>query len=226
MEKGLIVGGNSGIGENTFNILDKVAGYVDWHRPDADTMDVREEYGIHQYVHDHGPFDAIVYSAGVNNLEYVGSLTDGSLMETFAVNVFGFILIMAAHEEIYPEAEGSAVVVTSDAARTPMRCSTAYCSSKAALEMAIKTMARELAPRWRINGVAPGMVADTPMTDYIDATVPIIRGWTPEQALAYERRNVPTGRRATKDEVSETIRWALFGPPQMTGAIIDVNGGR
>ena len=107
-----------------------------------------------------------------------------------------------------------------------MRGSVAYCASKAALNAAVRVMARELAPLHRINAVAPGMVEDTPMTDYIDRNLPEFRGWALEYVAEYERQNTPSGRRATKSEVAETIVWVLFGPEQMTGAILDINGGR
>jgi len=224
--KGLIIGGNSGIGEATFNSLSAPQLGAEWLRPTPNELDVRVESDINGYLIKHGPFTHIIYSAGVNRLNWVDKIVYGDLTDHYQVNVLGFIMIVSAHETWWPGGGVSAVAVTSDAARIPMRGSTAYCSSKAALEMAIRTMARELAPRWRINGVAPGMVEDTPMSDYIDATVPLFRDWTSEQALAYERSNVPTGRRATKNEIADTIRWLLFGPAQMTGAIIDVNGGR
>jgi NAD(P)-dependent dehydrogenase (short-subunit alcohol dehydrogenase family) len=70
------------------------------------------------------------------------------------------------------------------------------------------------------------MVEGTAMTKYIDETIPKFRGWTPEYAREYERASVPSGRRATLEEVAETIRWVLLGPEQMTGAIIKINGGK
>lgn len=227
-EFGLVVGGNSGIGEATLTLLcDKHPG-ITWLRPTVDTLDVTNDSSVAEYIRHRGPFTHIVYSAGVNELNWIWNLQTAHLHETFAVNVFGFVSIVAAHERRWGDGEQkvSAVAITSDAARIAMRASLSYGSSKAALEAVIRNMARELAPRWRVNGVAPGMVEGTPMTDYIDKTVPVVRGWTPERTREYETSNVPTGRRATVDEIAETVRWVLFGPEQMTGAIIDVNGGR
>jgi NAD(P)-dependent dehydrogenase (short-subunit alcohol dehydrogenase family) len=108
-----------------------------------------------------------------------------------------------------------------------MRTSAIYCASKAALEMAVRVASRELAPLgWRVNAVAPGKVADTPMTSYVDQRVMEIRGWTEEQASEYERQSSPLGRMVTKEEVADVILNVLNGPQAQTGEIIAVNGGR
>jgi NAD(P)-dependent dehydrogenase (short-subunit alcohol dehydrogenase family) len=119
-----------------------------------------------------------------------------------------------------------AIAVVSDAMRNPMRGSLAYCASKAALAAIIKNLAREWAPDTFVAGVAPAVVADTPMSDYIDSTVPDFRGWTPEQAKAYEQTMLPLKRRVTKNEVAEVMANLLFGPEYLTGTIIDITGGK
>lgn len=228
MDKCLIIGGNSGIGKATAELISK-GPYVEIFRPESTELDVVIPHHIRRYVTLYGPFDYIIYSAGVNKLQWIiNYAVEGglNLESTFDVNVVGFINIAAEHVALYPEAKVSAVAVSSDAADIPMRGSIAYCVSKAALNMAIKVMARELAPRWRVNGVAPGMVEGTPMTEYIDRTIPEFRGWTQEYAREYERSSVPSGRRARIEEVAETIRWVLFGPEQMTGEIVKINGGK
>jgi NAD(P)-dependent dehydrogenase (short-subunit alcohol dehydrogenase family) len=230
MDKFLILGGNSGIGEAVFNLLEDERGNVNQlFRPNSTAVDVANRSHVRRYITIHGPFDYIVFSAGVNKLQWIMDAPDdgyGNFIRTMDVNICGFYYVVAEHANAWPQAEVSAVAVSSDAAELPMRGSLAYCVSKAALDMAVKVMARELAPLWRVNAVAPGMVEGTPMTKYIDETIPGFRGWTPEYAREYERGSVPSGRRATLEEVAETIRWVLLGPEQMTGAIIKINGGK
>ena len=169
----------------------------------------------------------VVYSAYWNRLAWVREPGGPFLAEDmFSVRPCRIRPTISGAVRHSPATPLSAVVVSSDAAEIPMRGSVAYCASKAALNMAVRTMARELAPLHRINAVAPGMVDGTPMTEYIDETVPVFRGWTPDQARNYERANTPTKRRATVTEVAETIAWVLFGPAQMTGSIVSINGGR
>jgi NAD(P)-dependent dehydrogenase (short-subunit alcohol dehydrogenase family) len=225
----LIVGGRSGIGAAVAERLAKEHAYEGMHIaiPDQAYLDMDAPQSIEKYVSENGPFTHIVYSAGINRLNWIRTRKIGLQMEDhFAVNCSGFVELISSHIRLYPTAYLSAVAVSSDASRIPMRGSIAYCASKAALNMAVKVMARELAPLHRINAVAPGMVEGTPMTAYIDENITPFRGWTNEQARQYENQNTPTGRRATLEEVAATIEWVLFGPDQMTGAIIEINGGK
>lgn len=226
-EKILIIGGTSGIGAMTGAVLLAQHPGIKQCIPEGHNLNVTDRIGVMNYVREHGPFSHIVYSAGINNLQWIESYgIDNTMEKSFAVNCTGFVSIISQHIQAFPSARMSAVAVSSDAGRIPMRGSVAYCASKSALDMAVKVMARELAPLHRINAIAPGMVDGTPMTEYIDRTIPEFRGWTKEAALAYEKQNTPTGRRATMEEVAETIAWVLFGPEQMTGAVIDITGGR
>lgn len=228
MAKGLIIGAGSGVGAEFRKLVAEDARFegVEWFAPSQQELDVKYQAHMEQYVHEAGPFDYIVYTAGVNQLEWVSELSSWSLRKTFEVNLFGFILVCGAQAKAYPDHETRAITVVSDSSHTPMRGSIAYCSSKAALVMAIKCLARELAPTWSVNGISPGIIEDTPMTDYIDSTVPGFRGWDPDKARAYENSMIPMGRRATKAEVSHLLMDALKAPAYMSGNITELTGGK
>jgi pteridine reductase len=87
----------------------------------------------------------------------------------------------------------------------------AYCASKAALARLTECLALELAPRVRVNAVAPGTVL-----------------W-PTSHTAAERRaltaRIPLGRAGTPLDVAEAVRY-LAEAPFVTGAILPVDGGR
>lgn len=226
-QKVLVVGGMSGIGDTVARELKRQYPKLEQYVPPRLIMDVTDRCSVANAMRDEGPFTHIVYSAGMNDLAWVPERRTARLMdETFRVNCSGFVSVVSEHIHAFPDDALSVVAISSDAAEIPMRGSVAYCASKAALNMAVKVLARELAPLHRINAVSPGMVDGTPMTAYIDSTIPIFRGWTPDQARNYEKQNVPTRKRATRDEVAETVIWVLMGPDQMTGSIIDINGGR
>lgn len=168
----------------------------------------------------------VLFSVGINRLDWIKDISMIDFVRVMETNVFSFLQMIRVMDE-----EGcgplNIVAVTSDAAWRPMRTSAVYCASKAALEMAVRVASREYAPYgWRINAVAPGKVADTAMTEYVDSRVLELRGWTPEQAEAYELASTPLGRKVTKDEVADVIEQVMFGPAAQTGEIIAVNGGR
>ncbi len=86
-----------------------------------------------------------------------------------------------------------------------------YCASKAALARLTECLALELAPRVRVNGVAPGTVL-----------------W-PARYPAARRRTlaarIPLGRAGTPGDVAAAVRF-LAEAPYVTGAILPVDGGR
>lgn len=227
LAKMLIVGGGSGIGRYTSELMKERFPDIKQCVPERAILDVQSHAEIRACVKKEGPFDYILYSAGVNRLAWADDpRIDITMMSAMSVNCLGFVNLIGECVRQFPTHGFSAVAVSSDAGRIPMRGSVAYCMSKAALNMAVKTLARELAPSCRINAVAPGIVEGTAMTRYIDETIPDFRGWAPGYAREYEKQGIPSGRRATIGEVAETITWVLIGPDQMTGAIIDITGGR
>lgn len=188
--------------------------------------DVRNYPALEGKVERCGPFGGVVYSAGINELNWMKDLRLSDMEYIFSTNVFGFTNVMRAMLN-GQDVPARVVVVTSDAAVRPMRGSLAYCASKAALDMAVKVAARELGPTgWRVNAVAPGMTEPTEMQKVLDAAIPEFRGWTPDEALAYELGSNPLGRRAHTMEVADLIASVIDMPDYVNGSTFTINGGR
>jgi pteridine reductase len=98
------------------------------------------------------------------------------------------------------------------AAFEPWRGYAHYASAKAALAMLTRLLALELAPGFRVNGVAPGTVL-WPETGYSDAD------------KAAELGRIPLGRIGSAQEVAETVAF-LCQNEYLTGEILRVDGGR
>jgi pteridine reductase len=87
----------------------------------------------------------------------------------------------------------------------------AYCASKAALARITECLALELAPRVRVNAVAPGTVL-----------------WPGSYGAARRReleRRIPLGRIGQPGDVAAAVRF-LAEAPWITGAVLPVDGGR
>lgn len=221
----MVFGGSSGIGRAAYEELKSTALFSETHSYGEKDFDLTHSGHLPLEISRVRPTD-VVYSVGINRLDWINSLTFEDFNRVMEVNVWGLLrtiqmLDLAMHRPV------NLVAVTSDAAWRPMRTSAVYCASKAAMEMAVRVASREYAPQgWRINAVAPGKVADTPMTAYVDDKVVELRGWSPEKAEEYERSSTPLGRKVSAGEVAQVIRQVLFGPSAQTGEIIAVNGGR
>jgi 3-oxoacyl-[acyl-carrier protein] reductase/pteridine reductase len=86
-----------------------------------------------------------------------------------------------------------------------------YGSSKAALHMLTKVMAKALAPEIAVNAVAPGMIDLGEQ-----AAKPFMRRMA---------RQTPMRRNGTGEEVAEAVKFFATAPHFITGQILSVDGG-
>jgi NAD(P)-dependent dehydrogenase (short-subunit alcohol dehydrogenase family) len=226
MRKALVLGASpNSIGEAVVQRLDRYIGFKDVVGYGMEDFDIRHPRRLGDAIVNLQPTD-VVYCVGINRLDWIRDVNYSDFANVMHTNVFGFLELIQQLDKRGP-GSSNVVVLTSDAAWRPMRTSAVYCASKAALEMAVRVASREYASKgWRINAVAPGKVADTGMTEYVDEKVLELRGWTVEAAEAYELQSTPLGRKVTKAEVAEVVESVLNGPKAQTGEIIAVNGGR
>lgn len=155
-----------------------------------------------------GGIDFLVNNVGVFRRIPLDELSEEALDEAFDVNVKAAVMASrAAVPHLNARGGGAIVNVASLGALRPWPAHLAYCASKAALVMATECLARALAPRIRVNAVAPG-VLDPPGAD---DTV---------------RRRIPAARFGTYAEAVEAVLYLLAGASYTTGALLRVDGGR
>jgi len=87
--------------------------------------------------------------------------------------------------------------------------------AKAALGAMTRSLAKELAPCVRVNGVAPGAIAWPEGSGEMSAVLQ-------EKILA----SVPLGRVGGFDSIADTIAFLIEGSDYISGQIIAVDGGR
>ncbi len=114
--------------------------------------------------------------------------------------------------------------VGSIAGLTPMRDSSSYCASKAADEMYVKVLGRELATNyenWQVMGVNPGMI---PLSDMAQqCRVHVAGGQQDPDDLDLDKSPMES---LTNDDVYEVIKFlALHAPNQMNGEMVTIPGG-
>lgn len=91
-----------------------------------------------------------------------------------------------------------------------------YAAAKGALQVMTRTLSRELAPAVRVNAVMPGVI-ETRHHEMFS---------TPERMADY-RKQTPLARNGSAEEVAQAILFlASDASSFVTGAIIDINGGR
>jgi 3-oxoacyl-[acyl-carrier protein] reductase len=91
-----------------------------------------------------------------------------------------------------------------------------YAAAKGALQVMTRTLARELAPDVRVNAIMPGVIETRHHEVFSTA-----------ERMEQYRKETPLGRNGTPEEVARVVLF-LAGDASsfLTGALLDVNGGR
>lgn len=134
--------------------------------------------------------------------------------ENFSLNTYSAMLITSLLLPLLETGEDPVIVnVSSLAARNGAPTATLYGSAKGALDTFTRGAANELAPRVRVNAVAPGII-ETPFHE---------RASSPERMEEF-RNGTPLKRNGTPEDVARAIAF-LAESTFITGETIDVNGG-
>jgi 3-oxoacyl-[acyl-carrier protein] reductase len=182
-------------------------------------MDVSDPGSVSQAI-SHLPveirgLDGLVLCAGLSLHTEFEKITPDEWNHVIAINLNGAFYTLQALTPALKD--GSAVVIVSSvSAQTGVSHQAHYAAAKAGLVNLTKSAARALAPRIRVNCVTPG-VTMTPMgQDTINAL-----------ASDYAKEKMLLQRFATPEEIARVIVF-LASPANsfMTGATVDVNGGR
>lgn len=137
--------------------------------------------------------------------------------QAFAVNVdSAFFVSRAAIPHLKASGNGSIINNLTLSIQTGGSGTGPYAAAKGALRVLTRTLAKELAPHVRVNAVMPGVI-ETRHHEVFS---------TPEKLADY-RRQTPLGRNGTAEEVAAAVAFLASDAARfITGAILDINGGR
>lgn len=170
----IIVGGTSGIGlELTKQLTDEGHNVTVLSRNKKDDLPKSAKHKKFDVLQDEingddfDDVDGLVYCPGSINLKPFKALKDDDFLNDFKINVLGAARVIRALEKKLKQSDQGSVVLFSTVAVTqgmPFHSSTA--AAKAGVEGLGKSLAAELAPKVRVNVVAPS-ITDTPMASNI-----------------------------------------------------------
>ena len=161
----LVVGASGGIG----SALMAEASSAGWECVGADRhsefeLDLSDRAGLEprfkRLFEERGPFDAVVFAAGICPIVPIASVTTDSLSAAMLVNCESFILLVKAYAaSCAGENGGKVVAVSSVSANEGWAGGSLYCASKGALSSAARALNAELAPKgMHVAAVEPGHV--------------------------------------------------------------------
>jgi len=163
-----------------------------------------------------GQLDIVVNNAGGAMPAPYLDTTPEALDAAFHFNVAAsFALTQRATPYLLDSGRGCVINITSRMDRLVGRGLVVYGTVKAAVSHMTRLLAIELAPRVRVNGIAPGVVETESL-----------RGVLTEEQRRRIVAATPLHRLITVDDVANTARWlASAAASAITGKIIELDGG-
>lgn len=147
-----------------------------------------------------GDWNVVINCCGVSAIANTKDINIEYFDKVFETNVYSTINLYKNTIDALIDNKGVFLAICSDAAYRPMRCSLLYNSSKAALDMAIKCLARENNDKdVTIFGIAPNRLKNTNMSKKVDEMVQKVRGWTKEYTEEYQLKALPRGETDADD---------------------------
>ena len=213
----VVTGGTSGIGEATCRrFRDEGANVVSIDVDDGEetiVCDVADAAQVERAFEQIGAVDVLVANAGISIRSRFLDIREEDWRRVLDVNLTG--VFHCAQQAARRMDEGVILMTASTNGLTGHENYADYNASKAGVILLARTMARELAPRIRVNAVCPGYVV-TPMqrAEYTD------------EMLAAVNEQIPLQRHAEPEEIAALFAFLASDDARyITGAAIAIDGG-
>ena len=213
----VVTGGTSGIGEATCRrFRDEGANVVSIDVDDGEetiVCDVADAAQVERAFEQIGAVDVLVANAGISVRSPFLDIREEDWRRVLDVNLTG--VFHCAQQAARRMDEGVILMTASTNGLTGHENYADYNASKAGVILLARTMARELAPRIRVNAVCPGYVV-TPMqrAEYTD------------EMLAAVNEQIPLQRHAEPEEIAALFAFLASDDARyITGAAIAIDGG-
>jgi pteridine reductase len=160
-----------------------------------------------------GRLDILVNNASSFYPTPLGEITEEHWDDLIGTNLKVPLFLSQACAAHLRETGGTIINIVDIHATRPLRDHTVYGPAKAGLAMLTRTLARDLAPDIRVNGVSPGTILwpDQGPTDNVKDMI---------------IRQVPLQRPGDPSDIADCILYLVRDAQYVTGQIIAVDGGR
>lgn len=207
---------------NSASEADRLAKSLNLLRADSARIIATDLNDIHalQTLADHalgawGRLDALINNASAFYPTPVGTVTEREWDDLFNSNLKApFFLAQALANELKKN-HGCIINIADIHAQRPLKNHPVYCAAKAGNIMLTQSLARELAPQVRVNGIAPGAIL-----------WPEQQGDLSEKAKQDILEKIPLQKRGSAQDIARAVLFLVTEAPYITGQILAVDGGR
>ncbi|MBK7570549.1 MAG: SDR family oxidoreductase [Bacteroidetes bacterium] len=216
----LIIGGSTGIGAATINLMNsKNIATTSINRSGKTNATVSIQCDI---LNDELPDlddkpDAIIYFPGTINLKPFRTIKPEEFKNDWEINFLGAIKVIQKYAPLLSASENASIVLFSTVAvQTGMPFHTSIAAAKGAIEGLTRSLAAEFAPKIRVNCIAPSLT-DTPLANRLIEN---------EIKLKSAEDRHPLKKIGNPDDFASMVHWLISENAKfMTGQVITIDGG-
>jgi pteridine reductase len=161
----------------------------------------------------HGRLDVLVNNASSFYPTPPGEISEKNWDDLIGTNLKAPLFLSQAACPQLREQRGVIVNIVDIHSRRPLKNHSVYGAAKAGLAMLTRSLAKDLAPEIRVNGVSPGAILwpENGISDSVKNTI---------------LRQVPLGRAGDPEDIAGCVLYLVQDASYVTGQIISVDGGR
>ena len=170
---------------------------------------------IDQAASDFGRLDGLVNNASAFYPTPIGTIVEDHWNELIDANLKAPLFLSQAAVPYLRKTQGSIVNIIDIHAERPLKDYVVYSATKAGLAGLTRSLALELGPDIRVNGISPGAIV------WPDGTADY-------PAAERERivNQVPLKRVGSPEDIAGAVKFLMLDAPYVTGQILAVDGGR
>jgi pteridine reductase len=162
-----------------------------------------------------GQLDGLVNNASSFYPTPLGEITEQSWDDLVGTNLKAPLFLSQAAAKELRKTHGAIVNIIDIHAEFPMKSYVVYNVAKGGLVALTRSLARELGPEVRVNGVAPGTIL-WPDDD----------AWKDEVSRQRIMNQTALKRIGEPEDIAKAVEFLLTGGPYVTGQVLAVDGGR
>ena len=170
---------------------------------------------IKESVNAFGQLDGLVNNASSFYPTAIGEITEQNWDDLIGTNLKAPLLLSQAAARELRKNHGAIVNIVDIHAEIPMKGYIVYTIAKGGLVALTRSLARELGPEIRVNGVAPGTIV-WPEDD----------AWKDDLARQRIMNQTALKRIGEPDDIAKAVEFLLADAPFVTGQVLAVDGGR
>ena len=160
-----------------------------------------------------GELSALINNASSFYPTPVGEITEAHWDDLMGSNLKAPLFLSQAASPYLARNRGNIINIVDVHGFRPMKLHPVYCAAKAGLAMLTQSLARELGPDIRVNGVAPGAILwpESELDPQVQQDI--------LERTALKRQGEPR-------DIAATVRFLIRDADYITGQVIPVCGGR